>query len=65
MATITGEFQPWDHFEAECYIRRDQYFWSNPLHLTHPVQEAMAARIVEDCFGPTTPEGRRGWGLCR
>ena len=53
-------WQPWDYLDADkCGVRKDQYFWTNTLHVGHPVQEAIAASVVEECFG----EGPRG--LCR
>ena len=53
--------QPWDFAHPSCPHRRDEYFWANPLHVTHPVQDAVAARIIADCFyGGAGAAERRG-----
>lgn len=42
----------WDRLdEKECGVSFDRYFWANQLHVTHPVQEAIAAGVRRDCFG--------------
>lgn len=41
----------WDRFDAECGVSFERYFWANQLHVTHVVQEAIAAGVVRDCFG--------------
>jgi len=41
----------WDRLDGECGVSFDRYFWANQLHVTHTVQEAIAAGVVEDCFG--------------
>ena len=51
------DWQPWDYLDAEkCGVRKDQYFWANPLHVTHHVQEAIAAGLVQECFEKKTSD---------
>ncbi|KAI9657837.1 MAG: hypothetical protein M1831_004073 [Alyxoria varia] len=63
--------QSWDFLDPSCKIpgsevpvQRDQYFWANSLHVTSTVQEAMAARLVEDCFGVGGGGGKGGVNFC-
>ncbi|KAL9086877.1 MAG: hypothetical protein Q9159_003965 [Coniocarpon cinnabarinum] len=52
--------QAWDYLDKEkCGVARDEYFWANTLHVTHPVQEAIAGAVVSECFGAAT------MGLCK
>jgi len=49
--------QPWDRLDPRCGIPWDQYFWSNELHPTHRVHEAIAAAVVRDCLASATRKG--------
>ena len=48
----------WDRLDrGECGVPFDCYFWANQLHVTHTVQEAVAAAVVGDCFGEEEVKG--------
>lgn len=42
---------PLDRSFAKCGVPVNQYFWHDAIHVTYPVQEAMAKTLVEDCMG--------------
>jgi len=53
----------WERYDEECGVSFDAYFWANQLHVTHVVQEGIAAGVVRDCFG-RDGDGKGEKGFC-
>lgn len=61
MLMVCGSTAPSrDFFVPMCGVPLDEYAWIDSLHMGPAMHDALAAAIVDDCFG----EDDYGLGLC-